>query len=465
MNASLPRLTWFEIRLRWILLSTACVVSAGVIVALALTSAGEAPRFGIVQWVQLLAAAGLVVDAGLLMMLGRMSGPGQNRAAGLDGRPSGGLSAPTFGEREQLLEPELGEPHPAIYRPLTVLAEEEARQRALVNALQEPLLTTDADGRIRGWNVAATRLAARFFSEDVQSLRGRRIQDLLPFVGSDNPVGPWQGYLETTEGAAMDVQVTQAELPEGSLPITNVYVLHDVSAHVELVRLRERLLLHVAHELRGPVTVLDNALDLLEEAEDEDKGRILPMARRNARQIIHLMGNLLSAANIQAGRFVVNPGQVDLAAVLNEALDTLGDSLRARSQTVSHNLSDLTCPVVADAVYLKMVLLNLVTNASKYSSEGTNIEIDALRVDDHVQVQVRDSGRGVPPEEQARIFESFYRLARDIHEPGLGLGLAIVKEIAEAHGGTVGLQSELGKGTTVWFTLPVAAVDDPVGTN
>src|SRR5206468_8059341 len=188
--------------------------------------------------------------------------------------------------------------------------------RALVNALQEPLLTTDSEGRIRGWNVAATRLAARFFSEDVQSLRGRHIQEMLPFLASENREGPWQGHLATGDGDAMDVQVTQAELPEGSLPITHVYVLHDVSQQVELSRLRERLLLHVAHELRGPVTVLDNALDLLEEAEEDAKERILPMARRNARKIIHLMANLLSAANIQAGRFVVNPSPVDLGVVL-----------------------------------------------------------------------------------------------------------------------------------------------------
>ena len=349
------------------------------------------------------------------------------------------------------------EPRSSLYRPLAAAAEEEARQRALVNALPEPLLTTDAEERIRGWNVAATTLATRFFSEDVQSLRGRRIQDLLPFIRPEHGEGPWQGQLEAANGDTMDVQVTQAALPAGSQPIAKVYVLHDVSEHVELSRLREKLLLYVAHELRGPATVLDNALDLLEEAGDEAKTRILPMARRNARQIMHLMGNLLSAANIQTGRFVVKPSRVDLAAVLREALDTLGDSLQARSQTITHNLGDLAYPVVADAAYLQTVLLNLVHNASKYSPEGTNIEIEAQRRDREVRVYVKDTGHGVPAEEQSRIFESYYRMSQDFPEPGLGLGLAIVKEIVEAHGGTVGLDSAAGKGTTVWFTLPATS--------
>ncbi|HEY3116837.1 MAG TPA: ATP-binding protein [Chloroflexota bacterium] len=450
--------------MQWILLSVACVLIAVVILALALTTAAQGPRFGLAQWVQLVAGGGLLLDAGLFLILRRIAS--QNRVDGVDRRPSPerlAATATTLEEREEreaaLANVGLEESPSTIYRPLTALAEEEARQRALVNALQEPLLTTDSDGRIRGWNVAATRLAARFFSEDVQSLRGRRIQELLPFLASENLEGPWQGHLSTGDGDAMDVQVTQAALPEGSLPITHVYVLHDVSQQVELSRLRERLLLHVAHELRGPVTVLDNALDLLEDAGDEAKDLILPMARRNARQMIHLMGNLLSAANIQAGRFVVNPSTIDLGVVLKEALDTLGDSLKARAQTITHNLGDLKYPVVADAAYLQMVLLNLVNNASKYSPEGTNIEIDVHMLDGQVRVQVKDSGHGVPPEEQARIFESFYRLSRDFPEPGLGLGLAIVKEIVVAHGGTVGLESEQGKGTTFWFTLPVPAED------
>jgi signal transduction histidine kinase len=252
--------------------------------------------------------------------------------------------------------------------------------------------------------------------------------------------------------------VTQQELVPlaEELEHARVRIQQDVEHHLEISRLREQLLFHVAHELRGPMTVLDNALELLSGApEDENvRRRMLPLARRNARQITSLTGNLLSAANIQSGRFVIHPERIDLSEVVETAARATLEMTQIRGQTVNNALRGCNVWVMADPEYVQLAMANLLANASKYSAENGDIEIAAERIGSRVRVAVRDAGRGIPIEQQPRIFETFYRAPGERREPGLGLGLSIVREVAEAHGGTVGVQSTPGQGTIVWLTLP-----------
>jgi signal transduction histidine kinase len=168
-----------------------------------------------------------------------------------------------------------------------------------------------------------------------------------------------------------------------------------------------------------------------------------------------LMEDLLSAGSIQSGHFVVAPRRVELEGIVVDALDVVSPSIEGRSQRVQFELPEDAVQVMADTRYARQVLTNLLANASKYSPEQSLIRVVAVPNATMVRISVIDQGPGIPPEQQAGLFERFYRIRSDIDTPGVGLGLAIAKGIVEAHGGNIGIDSEVGSGTSVWFTLPL----------
>jgi len=134
-----------------------------------------------------------------------------------------------------------------------------------------------------------------------------------------------------------------------------------------------------------------------------------------------------------------------------------GPAIEGRGQGVEIDLPEQAQHVLADKRYARQVLTNLLANASKYSPEQSLIRVVVRPKTNMVRISVEDQGPGISPEQQAGLFERFYRVRSDTDAPGVGLGLAIAKGIVEAHGGSIGIDSELGSGTRVWFTLPRAA--------
>lgn len=341
---------------------------------------------------------------------------------------------------------------------LELAATEQGRLRALFSALREPILTTSPDGRVTGFNSAATKLLG-----GPQRIYGRSVSELLPFVNL--PVDAagditWQGRLVESAGRAVEVEVTLTVLGGLDLPPVNVYVIHDISRHAELNRLREQLLYNVAHELRGPMSVLDNALEILGsefgQLSDDDVEHLVGSARRTVRRLHSLMDDLLSAGAIQSGHFQVYAEGTSTSSLVGEAVDSVQILFKGRNQRVEIEMQNPDILVFADQRYARQVLTNLLSNASKYSPDREVVTVEVEAHDGHVRFAVRDRGQGIPAEQQAGLFERFYRARADTREPGIGLGLAIAKGIIDAHGGSIGVESEIGVGTTVWFTLPRA---------
>ena len=337
------------------------------------------------------------------------------------------------------------------------LAFQEAQRRELLEAIRTPIVTTSLRGRITGFNAAAIAL----FGSPAR-LYGRGIRDVLPFVPEpfETASGESQGSLADATGRTVDLEVSRTVMHETADRGYAVYVVHDISRHAEVNRLREQLLYNVAHELRGPLMVLDNALEILETDYPKltvaEHAQVLGTARRTARRMRSLMEDMLSAGSIQSGRFVVAPRRTDVRAIIGEALETAGPSIEARGQRVEIDVRGDARQVLADQRYARQVLTNLLANASKYSPEASVIRIAARSSANMVRVSVEDQGRGIPTEQQAGLFERFYRVRTDTEAPGVGLGLAIAKGIVEAHGGSMGIDSQVGSGTSVWFTLPCA---------
>ena len=215
------------------------------------------------------------------------------------------------------------------------LAFREAQRRELLEALRTPIVTTSLGGRITGFNAAAVAL----FGSPAR-LYGRGIRELLSFVPEplDLAIGDAQGRFADATGRTVDLEVSRTVLQEAGDQGYAVYVVHDISRHAEVNRLREQLLYSVAHELRGPLMVLDNALEILE---GEYPGltpaeftHVVGTARRTSRRMRTLMEDLLSAGSIQSGHFVVAPRKTALRDILNDALEIVRPSIDARAQHV-----------------------------------------------------------------------------------------------------------------------------------
>jgi PAS domain S-box-containing protein len=339
----------------------------------------------------------------------------------------------------------------------TSLALQDAHLRELFEAIRTPIITTLLNGRITNFNSAAVSL----FGGPAR-LYGRDIRDLLPFVSE--PLEPStsdaQGRLADATGRTVDLEVSRSVRTSGDQQGYAVYVVHDISRHAEVNRLREQLLYSVAHELRSPLMVLENFVEMLDAPypplNETEFVQILGMARRTVRRMRSLMEDLLSAGSIQSGHFVVAPRRTKLRTIIDEALEIVTPSMDARGQTIEIDVPCDADRVLADRRYARQVVSNLLVNASKYSPEQSLVRVFAQLAGNMVRTTVADQGPGIPPEQQAGLFERFYRIRSDTDTPGVGLGLAIAKGIVEAHGGSIGIESEVGSGTRVWFTLPSA---------
>ncbi len=221
---------------------------------------------------------------------------------------------------------------------------------------------------------------------------------------------------------------------------------------------RSELISLASHELRAPLTSIRGYANTLvrefghlgEETQREFLEGILSESER----LTHLVSDLLDMSQIEEGRLRIEPRAVSPRLICEEAVRRVSHpDLKHRLKVeVGEGLPD----VLADPGRIGQALSNLLSNAVKFSPEGSEVTVAARRANDSVQFSVSDHGVGIPREEQSKLFSRFHRAANahTPETPGAGLGLYIAKAIVEAHGGSIGFQSELGRGSTFHFTLP-----------
>jgi two-component system, OmpR family, sensor histidine kinase KdpD len=225
---------------------------------------------------------------------------------------------------------------------------------------------------------------------------------------------------------------------------------------IEAERLRTALLSSLSHDLRTPLGAITGAASSLL----EEPGTLSPAARRDllttileeARRMNRLIGNLLDMIRVESGALEVQKEWQPLEEVVGVALIRLEDRLRGR--TVRVDLPPDLPLVPLDGVLMEQVLVNLLENAVKYTPAGSPIDISAVSQGDHVRVDVADRGPGLPPGEESRVFDKFYRGAGASPAGGIGLGLTICRGIVTAHGGRIWAENRPGGGAVLRFTLP-----------
>jgi signal transduction histidine kinase len=212
------------------------------------------------------------------------------------------------------------------------------------------------------------------------------------------------------------------------------------------IRHRDEVLARVAHDLRNPL----NAIELA--AASTGHAEIVLRATRRMRRLID---DLVDLAALQSERLTINARPERAEDLVRDALEFHRPLVEPNRITISSQVEPELPPVSCDQVRVMQVLGNLIGNAAKVSAPGGSIEIAAARAGDEIRFSVTDRGPGIPAEDLGGLFEPYFRPAGTAYK-GTGLGLAIVRGIVKAHGGRVWAESELRKGSTFFFTLPIA---------
>jgi len=285
---------------------------------------------------------------------------------------------------------------------------------------------------------------------------GMRSSLTCPLMARGRPIG-FLFFSSCRQGTYRDVHVETFQRIAGQLSL----IIDKALAYEELVELdraRSRFLGAVAHDLRGPLTVVRGLVDLLARGSLDEASRRQVMERIRARcdDLVDQAESLLDVGSIEAGHLELDEVEVDLEAYLGER--RMSDQLLAsrKAIAVGYELPGDLPRVRLDPRRIDQVLDNLVGNAVKFSEPGASITVRASVDGQEVTLEVVDRGPGIPADELEGVFEPFARASTRPTggERSTGLGLAIARRIVSAHGGRIGIHSQVGSGTTAWFTLP-----------
>jgi two-component system sensor histidine kinase KdpD len=340
----------------------------------------------------------------------------------------------------------------------------QAVQRILVNkcielfALDEAALFESATGEVyrsaQGGTIAEVdlRKAARYGSIEknerlttIPISLGNKIYGSFAFVGD-----PLSVSLIQSLGSTIAVGLAQAQTQQAT-------------SRAEAVRRSEELksvmIDALAHELKTPLTAIEAAADMLHSGRvsPEQRDDLIDIVQQESQRLRRLMGEAIHLARIEAKRFKLQRQAAPVEMLIQSAIDALGQ--RTASHPIKLAIAGENPTVFADPELITELIKQLLDNALKYSAADKPITISASEENGLVSITVRDEGQGLNELEQRRVFDKFYRGRRDhTGVQGTGMGLAIAREIAEAHGGTVLVESQLGQGSRFTATLPAASV-------
>ncbi|HXF48366.1 MAG TPA: ATP-binding protein [Verrucomicrobiae bacterium] len=236
-----------------------------------------------------------------------------------------------------------------------------------------------------------------------------------------------------------------------------VVVFQDSTQAYRLEQVRKDFVANASHELRTPLAVIRGYLETLEDGlvAEAEKKQVFHTLNDNVRRMGNLIDDLLHLSKLESPEFTLKPEKLAVLEVVQAALTALIPQAEAKKQQLSLKISS-GLHVTGDRQELEVALKNILENAIHYTGEGGEITATAAKKEGAVEISVTDTGIGIPSQDLGRIFERFYRVekSRSKEEGGTGLGLSIVKHIAEAHGGRVEVESEVGKGSRFTLVIP-----------
>lgn len=334
--------------------------------------------------------------------------------------------------------------------------QERLRLAAVLEATPDAVVVIDREGRISLANPAAESVLAG----DPLESKGKPAAEWLQPPELLELLAAGEREARTTEvrleGGRMLFASAAEVAGEGDEPLGRVLVLWDISHYKKLDMLKSEFVSTVSHDLRSPLTLMRGYATMLTMvgATNEQQREFVRKILDSVDQMARLVDNLLDLGRIEAG-VGLNLERLPLEPVLQDVIESLRPQAANKQIALRVQLEEGMEPVEVDPTLFRQAVANLVDNAIKYTPAGGSVTVRAFQGDGRQTVRVEDTGLGIAPTDQARLFERFYRARRkeSLREKGTGLGLAIVKSIVEQHGGKVSLESRLGAGSA--FTLEV----------
>jgi two-component system phosphate regulon sensor histidine kinase PhoR len=333
------------------------------------------------------------------------------------------------------------------------------RLEAGLSGAGEGLIVLDEADAVVATNQAATALA----SLPAQGCRGRQLVDVLPWprlheaVQRCRQTGADVGFELDDAIGGRTLAIRVRTVPGRAC----VVCIDDQSRLKQLESLRRDFVANVSHELKTPLAAIQGFVETMLDDPDmpvATRHRFLERIARQADRLTTLVADLLTLSRLDEHTVVATaPEPCDLVGVVRDIVRDLIPLAERRGLHLRAVLPDAACAVRADREALQQVGGNLIDNAIKYTPTGGSVTVQVTRQNGRVLFEVADTGIGLSPEDQARVFERFYRVdrARSRDLGGTGLGLSIVKNTVLNLGGEVGVRSTLGKGSTFWVALPV----------
>ncbi len=357
---------------------------------------------------------------------------------------------------------------------VTSIESQRNRLEIILNSTEESILALDKQGIIIIANKATTSLTGMTIGDVV----GKPM--LGVFVWMRNGQAYDIDYNATGTQTYMDMQYTDhsgvlhyaevvvAHIDDEHREAQTIITIHDQTKSRELENMKLDFVSMAAHELRTPLATIRGYLELVSfnseqkdttsKAPKVDSKQYIQQALKSTTDLSGLITNLLDVTKIERDALTLSMEKLDLAATVSQAVKDVTFSAQAKQQTMAYNGPEIDKFVAADPIPLREVINNLLSNAVKYTGPNGTIEVSMTEDDKGYTVLIKDSGIGIPEKALPNLFTKFYRVDSGLNSSsggGTGLGLFLTKSIIERHGGTIGVESKEGEGSTFMFTIPM----------
>ena len=357
-----------------------------------------------------------------------------------------GILAATFDQMTDSLAQRTAE----LEKLLLEKREEASRVQAILSSIGEGVLMEDQSNQIVMMNPAA--------------------QELLSLLSDQFTAMQPVQEIETTNSSrrfeigesVISVQTSPVLMADGK-QLGNVMVLRDITRETEVDRLKDEFITQISHELRTPLTSIKGYSDLLLKAMGGAAGgqqrHFLETINRHADTLVDMITQLLDFTQLEAGNLGLRFEPLSIEDLIQRVAEIWEERFQEKSIAFSCQVQGAIPKIMGDERRLRWALAHLMDNAYKYSKAEDQVTLSLTATSDSIMIQVRDTGIGIAPEDQTYLFTRFYRvnLERTVDVRGAGVGLYVAKAIVEGHGGKIWVESELGKGSTFAFTLPLDA--------
>ncbi len=344
------------------------------------------------------------------------------------------------------------------------LTEARRKERALVENTVDVICSISPEGQFLNVNIACQKM----WGYEKESLQKKNFVELIAKDDQKRMQQSLKELVNSETDASIEAKVVKSdgnELPTSWTvswsPVENALfcVVHDITERKQVERLKQEFVAMVSHDLRTPLASLHGGLLILGTGKHGDlteKGkRFVDNCTKSVDRLMKLINDLLDAEKLEAGKF-----DMDIKEMLvNDAIERSITEVKSLADKSGVTLvaDDVEFSAYADEERLVQVLVNLLGNSIKFSPAGGTITISVVEELPWIEISVLDQGPGIPTEYQQSIFDKFKQLPGTQKKGSTGLGLAICKTIIEQHGGTIGVSSELGKGSRFWFRIPSAS--------